>query len=73
MNSGSLNAVAEYDKIAKKHGLILSELSLAFSNQLPFETSNIIGATKISQLKENSGSIEIVFLTKLTQHMQPFR
>jgi aryl-alcohol dehydrogenase-like predicted oxidoreductase len=59
MNSGSLNAVAEYEKIAKKYGLTLSELSLAFINQLPFVTSNIIGATKISQLKENIGSIEI--------------
>jgi len=34
-------------------------LSLAFINQLPFVTSNIIGATKMSQLKENIGSIDI--------------
>lgn len=59
MGDGSLNAVAEYLKIAKKHGLTLSELSLAFINQLPFVTSNIIGATKMSQLKENINSIHI--------------
>lgn len=52
-------AVRAYLKIAQKHGLTLTELSLAFVNQLPFVTSNIIGATKISQLKENINSIDI--------------
>lgn len=52
-------AVLEYQKIAEKHGLTLSELSLAFVNQLPFVTSNIIGATKMNQLKENINSINI--------------
>jgi aryl-alcohol dehydrogenase-like predicted oxidoreductase len=54
---GSTAAVREYLKIAEKHGMTLSELSLAFINQLPFVTSNIIGATKMDQLKENIGSI----------------
>ncbi len=52
-------AVIEYQKIAEKHGITLAEMSLAFVNQLPFVTSNIIGATKMSQLKENIGSINI--------------
>ena len=55
----SEKAVIEYQKIAKKHGLSLVEMSLAFVNQLPFVTSNIIGATKMSQLKENINSINI--------------
>lgn len=55
----SEKAVIEYQKIAQKHGLTLVELSLAFVNQLPFVTSNIIGATKMSQLKENINSINI--------------
>lgn len=59
MGDGSLTAVKQYDAIAKKNGLTLSELSLAFINQLPFVTSNIIGATKISQLKENINSIHV--------------
>lgn len=58
-NEGSEKAVALYLDIAKKHGLTLSELSLAFINQLPFVTSNIIGATKMDQLKENINSINI--------------
>ncbi|MEE9408436.1 MAG: aldo/keto reductase [Polaribacter sp.] len=59
MGNGSLEAVKRYEAIAKKHGLTLSEMSLAFINQLPFVTSNIIGATKTSQLKENINSINI--------------
>ena len=58
-NEGSEKAVREYAKIAQKHGITLSEMSLAFINQLPFVTSNIIGATKMDQLKENIGSIHI--------------
>ncbi len=52
-------AVKKYLTIAEKHGLTLAQLSLAFVNQLPFVTSNIIGSTKMSQLKENIGSINI--------------
>mgnify|MGYP002628408409 CR=1 FL=1 len=55
----SEKAVIEYEKIAQKHGLSLAEMSLAFVNQLPFVTSTIIGATKMSQLKENINSIHI--------------
>jgi aryl-alcohol dehydrogenase-like predicted oxidoreductase len=58
-NEGSDAAVLKYLEIAKKNNLTLTELSLAFINQLPFVTSNIIGATKISQLKENINSINI--------------
>ncbi len=56
---GSQKAVEEYQKIAQENGITLTELSLAFINQLPFVTSNIIGATKMSQLKENIRSIDI--------------
>jgi len=55
----SINAVKKYAALAQKHNLTLAQLSLAFVNQLPFVTSNIIGATKLSQLKENIDSINI--------------
>ncbi|SDS47915.1 Predicted oxidoreductase [Polaribacter sp. KT25b] len=58
-NDGSEKAVLKYLEIAKKHNLSLIQMSLAFINQLPFVTSNIIGATKISQLKENIASIYV--------------
>jgi aryl-alcohol dehydrogenase-like predicted oxidoreductase len=59
MTKGSVEAVAEYKKVADKHGLTLAQLSLAFVNQLPFVTSNIIGATSLVQLKENIESIDV--------------
>jgi aryl-alcohol dehydrogenase-like predicted oxidoreductase len=43
---------------------------LAFVNQLPFVTSNIIGATKMSQLKENIGSIHIELSEQTLQEIQ---
>ena len=48
----------------------MSELSLAFVNQLPFVTSNIIGATKMSQLKENIGSIHIDLSEEILKEIQ---
>jgi aryl-alcohol dehydrogenase-like predicted oxidoreductase len=49
-----------YSEIAKKHGLSLAQMALAFVNQQSFVTSNIIGATTLGQLKENIGSIDVV-------------
>ncbi|SEF56185.1 aldo/keto reductase [Flavobacterium urumqiense] len=48
-----------YQEIAKKNGLTLTELSLAFIEQQPFLTSTIIGATTMEQLKENINSIKV--------------
>lgn len=49
-----------YQEIAKKNGLTLTELSLAFIEQQPFLTSTIIGATTMEQLKENIDSIKVL-------------
>jgi aryl-alcohol dehydrogenase-like predicted oxidoreductase len=48
-----------YQGIAKKNGLTLTELSLAFIEQQPFVTSTIIGATTLEQLKENIDTIQV--------------
>ena len=63
-------AVLKYLDIANRHQMTLTELSLAFVNQLPFVTSNIIGATKMSQLKENIGSIHIELSKQTLQEIQ---
>jgi aryl-alcohol dehydrogenase-like predicted oxidoreductase len=55
----SMNATEMYMKIANKHGISLTHISLAFVNSRPFVTSNIIGASKLIQLKENIDSINI--------------
>ena len=52
-------SVEAYYNIAEKNGLSLTQLALAFVNDRPFLTSNIIGATNLSQLKENIDSIFI--------------
>lgn len=46
-------AVEAYTVLAESHGLSLTELALAFVTTRSFVTSNIIGATTLSQLEEN--------------------
>lgn len=55
----SHRATAEYLQIAERHGLSLAQMALAFVNDRPFMTSNIIGATTMAQLKENIDSAEL--------------
>lgn len=56
---GAAKATQAYNEIAKKHGLTLTQLALAFVNDRPFVTSNIIGATSLKQLEENINSIDV--------------
>jgi len=56
---GAEVAIREYLQIAADHGLNPVQMALAFVNQQPFVTSNIIGATSIEQLKENIDSLAI--------------
>lgn len=52
-------ATKRYLQIAEDNGMSLAQMSLAFVNQRPFVTSNIIGATSTKQLEENIDSINI--------------
>ncbi|HCE54072.1 MAG TPA: NADP(H)-dependent aldo-keto reductase [Lutibacter sp.] len=49
----------KYADLAKELNLSLAHLALAFVNQQPFLTSNIIGATTMQQLTENISSIDV--------------
>ncbi len=49
-------AVAAYMEVARKHGLDVCQMALAFVNDRPFLTANIIGATSMEQLKLAIGS-----------------
>ncbi len=42
-----------YLEVARKHGLDPAQMAIAFCNQRPFVTSNIIGATSIEQLEND--------------------
>ncbi len=52
-------ASSRYVAIANAFGLDPSQMALAFVNDQPFVTSNIIGATSMEQLKVNIGSIDV--------------
>lgn len=58
-------ATKSYSQIAKKHGISLAQMALAFVNQQAFVTSNIIGATNLAQLKENITSIDVVLTEEI--------
>lgn len=53
------HAIGAYVELAKQHGLDPSQMALAFVNSRFFLASNIIGATTMSQLKDNIDSIDI--------------
>jgi len=55
----STQATKNYLRIAESLNLSLTQMALAFVNQQPFITSNIIGATSLDQLKENLSSINV--------------
>lgn len=64
-NAESVKATRKYKELADKHNLSLTHLALAFVNQQPFVTSNIIGATSLEQLKENIESIDVVLTEEI--------
>ncbi len=66
-NPNATEATKRYLKIAEDHGLSLAQMALAFVNQRPFLTSNIIGATNLKQLEENINSIEIELSTEIME------
>ena len=53
------DATTLYLEVAEKYGMSLAQMSLAFVNDRPFLTANIIGATNLKQLEENISSIDI--------------
>jgi aryl-alcohol dehydrogenase-like predicted oxidoreductase len=63
-------ATEAYAEVAKKHGLSLAQMSLAFVNTRSFVTSNIIGATTMEQLKENIASIDISLSKELLEDIE---
>jgi aryl-alcohol dehydrogenase-like predicted oxidoreductase len=58
-NSNAIKATELYCALAKGNNLSPTQLALAFINSRPFVTANIIGATNLTQLKENIDSINV--------------
>ncbi|MBP2831333.1 aldo/keto reductase [Aquimarina sp. U1-2] len=69
-NENSFKATRAYNEIAKKYDLSLTQMALAFVNDRPFVTSNIIGATTLEQLKENINSIDITLSDEILKEIE---
>ncbi|MEH6406366.1 MAG: NADP(H)-dependent aldo-keto reductase [Leeuwenhoekiella sp.] len=66
----SFEATRRYSEIAKKHGLNFAQMSLAFVNERPFLTANIVGATSVEQLKENIDSIDLTLSDEVLKEIE---
>ncbi|KAA6186887.1 hypothetical protein F2Q65_03040 [Thiohalocapsa marina] len=58
-NSQAVAATERYVDIARRHGLDPAQMALAWVTSRPFVTSNIIGATTLTQLEANLGSVAL--------------
>ncbi|QLE78411.1 aldo/keto reductase [Francisella sp. Scap27] len=52
-------AVAEYMRVANKHGLDVCQMALAFTIRRDYMSSTIIGATNLEQLKSNIDAVNL--------------
>ncbi|MCB9988577.1 MAG: aldo/keto reductase [Rhodospirillales bacterium] len=66
-------AIRAYMAVAEKHGLDVCQMALAFVNDRPFVTSNIIGATNMEQLKSNIASVDITLSDEVLADIQNVR
>ena len=66
----STEATRRYLDLAHQFDISLTKMALAFVNQQPFVTSNIIGATTLSQLSENIESINVELSSTLLAEIE---
>lgn len=69
-NDNAVKATELYSALARGNGLTPAQLALGFINSRPFVTSNIIGATNITQLKENISSVDITLSTEVLHQIE---
>lgn len=63
-------ATEQYALLAEKHGLSLAQMALAFIKQQFFVTSTIIGATNLTQLKENIDAFDLELSTEILAEIE---
>ncbi len=63
-------AIQQYVALSKEFGLTPTQLALGFVNTRPFVTANIIGATTLSQLKENIDTVDVVIAEELEEKIK---
>ncbi|MBS3803133.1 MAG: NADP(H)-dependent aldo-keto reductase [Oleiphilaceae bacterium] len=63
-------AVRAYAELAVEFGLSPAQLALVYVNSRPFVTSNIIGATRLDQLRENLASASLTLSADLLNRIE---
>jgi aryl-alcohol dehydrogenase-like predicted oxidoreductase len=63
-------ATAAYAEVARKHGLDMAQMSLAFVRQQRFVTSALIGATTMAQLKTDLASAAVRLGPEVMQDLE---
>lgn len=63
-------ATAEYVKLAQDAGLDPAQMALAFVNSRDFLGANIIGATRMEQLRANIASLDITLGEELLERIE---
>ena len=67
------SATKKYIALANRYGLDPCQMALAFVNSRPFVTSTLIGATNMSQLRNNIDSISVTLPYELLQEIDQIR
>lgn len=66
----AVSAAHAYVELARRHGLSPAQMALAWINQQPFVTSNLVGATSLAQLKENIESVDVTLPREVVDGIQ---
>ena len=66
----AIAATTAYVNLARNHGLSPATMAMAFVNRQPFLTSNLQGATKMEQLKENIASVDVTLSDEVVKGIE---
>lgn len=69
-NDNAVKATELYVKLARDSGLDPAQMALAFINGRDFVTANIIGATKMQQLRDNIASTELSLSNEILEGLE---
>ncbi|MET0291697.1 MAG: NADP(H)-dependent aldo-keto reductase, partial [Steroidobacteraceae bacterium] len=69
-NAEGASATVRYAEVARKHGLDMTQMALAFVRQQRFVTSAIIGATTMRQLETNLGSASLTLSAEVLRDLE---
>jgi aryl-alcohol dehydrogenase-like predicted oxidoreductase len=70
INEYADRATAAYADVARRHGLNMAHMSLAFARQQRFMTSVLIGATTMEQLRTNLASATVNLSQEVIQDIE---